>query len=340
MDDLQDKVNVVIDYISKEHLDNTFHILINQKILCEARSQLIRESCQKLRSYIIGIESSNLPEQLFIDLHVTQLDLVSKLFMLMEDYLYYSRYLRINLRDLPNLIISGEMRKENEEINHLKKIIKQKSEFSKYFLLPEIDKLSLSRSDKKYVRQTVNDFYTETRARMREIVNFFNRYYGVYIRYKHVFSAYVASYSTEHHKKNLRIFIRDRFKSKDCTYVLPSDFETLEYYENLNECLTKLFSALLECYIYYIQNRGKPFLLVDAFFLADDKKKHWSEIVGRVNSFSGIPQYTFKLNVKEHIRKKMIEKLSTEFIFVHDKDILKHEENRLDMGGIRHSTET
>ena len=113
--------------------------------------------------------------------------------------------------------------------------------------------------------------------------------HGIYIRYKHIFSAIIGTYSNEQTKKIPRIFIRDRNKKKDYTYVLLSNIETLEYYEKSNDDLTKAFLTLLGCHIHYIQNCGKPFLIPDVFFLAGDKKEHWLEIAKKVNSYTGIP---------------------------------------------------
>ena len=87
--------------------------------------------------------------------------------------------------------------------------------------------------------------------------------HGIYIRYKHIFSAIIGTYSNEQTKKIPRIFIRDRNKKKDYTYVLLSNIETLEYYEKSNDDLTKAFLTLLGCHIHYIQNCGKPFLVPD-----------------------------------------------------------------------------
>jgi hypothetical protein len=81
----------------------------------------------------------------------------------------------------------------------------------------------------------------------------------------------------------------------------------------------------LECHIHHIQNCGKPFLIPDGFLLADDKKVHWLEIVKSVNSYTGIPPLTLKINMKGDVRQRMLDALSREFIFRWDKDILERE---------------
>jgi len=76
-----------------------------------------------------------------------------------------------------------------------------------------------------------------------------------------------------------------------------------------------------------MQNCGKPFLVPDVFFLAGDKKERWLEIVKKVNSYTGIPPITLKINVKEGIRQRMFNELSREYIFRWDRDIFEHEES-------------
>ena len=77
------------EYIGRENLAKVFPILIYQIILAEARSEMIIESTQKLKKCFMDIENSTSTEQSFIKPHVHQLDLISKIFMFLEDYLTY-----------------------------------------------------------------------------------------------------------------------------------------------------------------------------------------------------------------------------------------------------------
>lgn len=54
--------------------------------------------------------------------------------------------------------------------------------------------------------------------------------------------------------------------------VVALIIESLQYYEKIEGDVAKMCLTLLE-YTHCIQNYGKPFLLSDAFFLADDKKQ-------------------------------------------------------------------
>lgn len=327
MTELQEKRKELEEYILGEHLSKVFPLLTYQIILAEARSELIKESTEKFRMYLVDTENSSMAERLFIKLHATQLDLISKMFMLMEDYLIYSYFLRNNKKELPYMIMSNTMGLGEKEIRHLRDL--DKEGLSKYLLLPTTDRMPLSDDDKKFVQEALDDLSEGVRTRINEITRFYDNYYRVYIRYKHIFSAVIGTYSDEQNKKIPRIFIRDRNKRNDYTYVLPSNIETLQYYEKLNDDLTKVFLILLECHIHYIQNCGKPFLVPNVFFLAGEKKERWLEIVKRVNSYTGIQPLTVRINVKEDIRQRMLNAFLTEYIFRWDKDFFEHEENTI-----------
>ena len=264
-------------YILGEDLTKVFPILIYQIILAEARSEMIKESSQKLKKTFMDTVNSYFTEQSFIKLHMLQLDLISKLFMLLEDYLSYSYYLRFNKKDLPENILSPTMGLPQKEINNLKDL--DKAGISEYFLLSNLNKLPLPDNDKKFVEEVLNVLFVESQQRINEIAKFFKNYYKVYIRYKHILSAFIGTYSVEENKKIPRIFMRDQIENKKqnvkkyYTHILPSNIETLEYYEKLNDHISKMFKLLLACHVHSIQNCGKPFLISDGYFLPSDRKR-------------------------------------------------------------------
>lgn len=182
-------------------------------------------------------------------------------------------------------------------------------------------------NDKRFIEDALNVLLAISKRRLNEIVNFFNNYYKVYIRYKHVFSAFIGlAYLDEKSKRIPRIFMRDyekKLEKKYCTYVLPSNIGTIEYYERLNDHILKMFQLLLSCHIHHIQNCGKPFLFSDGYFLPVDKKEYWMKIVKEVNIYSGIPRLPLTINVEGDEIQKMLQALSKNHIYRYDKDILE-----------------
>ena len=99
--------------------------------------------------------------------------------MLMEEYLVYSYYLRINKEELPNMIISGTMGLGEQGIKHLKAL--DNEGISKYLLLPTTDRLPLPDNDKKFVQETLKDLSEGVCTRINEITRFYDNYYMAYI---------------------------------------------------------------------------------------------------------------------------------------------------------------
>jgi hypothetical protein len=162
----------------------------------------------------------------------------------------------------------------------------------------------------------------------------------VYNKYKHIFTPQIGTYSVEETVKKPRIFIRDEYKkdkiTQKATYVLPTEVKTIQYYEELKDDVSKVFLTLLESHIHSIQNCGRPFLIPDGFFLPDEKKNQWLGIVNKINRVTGIMPLNLRINVKEEIRKTMLEALLNKHIFVIDKDIIDYPENSLEIDPIEH----
>ncbi len=83
----------ISNYILSEGLTDVFPILVNQIKLCEARNSLVEDSSRTCKKYLIDVQNSSFNADSIIKAQATQLDVVSKLFMFMEDFLTFSHYL-------------------------------------------------------------------------------------------------------------------------------------------------------------------------------------------------------------------------------------------------------
>ena len=101
----------------------------------------------------------------------------------------------------PSMIISGTMGLGEKEIKHLKAL--DNEGVSKYLLLPTTDRLPLPDNDKKFVQETLKDLSEGVGTRINQITRFYDNYYRVYIRYKHIFSAIIGTYQSNRLKKYL-----------------------------------------------------------------------------------------------------------------------------------------
>ncbi len=94
------------------------------------------------------------------------------------------------------------------------------------------------------------------------------------------------------------MFSRDIDKDKIIiTYILPTDNETLDYYEKVGNDNSTVFLALLDCLIHSIQNCGRSFLIPDIHFASNGKLHKWLEIVGKANTITAISPLTLRTNV-------------------------------------------
>jgi hypothetical protein len=321
-------------YISKEGLTDTYPLLIFQIKMCEARSHLIRETAESLKVLNASNISSSKKTDTIIKIQAIQLDLISKLFMFMEDYLSYSYYLYTSRNELPTKILS-HTNVVWDEIKHLNGLDKQG--IYDYLLLPDADKLPLYDNDKQFVKEVLSNFADDIYRRIKEIINFYQNYDRIYIKYKHIFSPLIGTRYKDEQKgiEIPRIFIRDMQKDKITknkiisTYILSTDNETFDYYEKMGNDISTVFLSLLDCHVHSVQNCGRAFLILDIHFASIEKENRWKEIVRKVNTFTGISPITLRINVKETISQQMLEALSKDHIFKWDQDILKHSENSL-----------
>jgi hypothetical protein len=142
----------VSDYISSEGLTDLYPILVYQIKLCEARDVLVKDSCQLYRKYLTEVEDSFFSADSIIKLQATQLDVVSKLFMFMEDYLSFSYYLHTSKKELPREIQSRHS-VVWDEVEYLENVCAE--EIQKYLLLPEVEKLPISNIERNFVNDTL-----------------------------------------------------------------------------------------------------------------------------------------------------------------------------------------
>ena len=113
--------NEISNYISSEGLTDLYPILVNQVKLCEARNSLVEDSSRSCRKYLTDVQNSSFSADSIIKLQVTQLDIISKLFMFMEDFLTFSYYLHTSKKELHRKIQSQNNVVWNE-INYLENL--------------------------------------------------------------------------------------------------------------------------------------------------------------------------------------------------------------------------
>jgi hypothetical protein len=307
-------------------------VLLNQTNLTAGRVGLLKEKIQKYRNFLLqNIDPEPNITGSVSKMHTTQLDIVSGMFMLLEDFAVYSHQLRKSLVDMPTTIASENRGVVLNEINYLEKLSKLK-DIRSYLLFPNIDLLKLERDDRKFVSGVLKNITRDIRSRIKKITIFYRYYYRVYIKYKHVLTAivglyYIVSSSRDPRQKEVysHIYIRDRHKGKAYTYILPVGLEALDYYEDLIDDIGLVFNAVLTSYIHSMSNLGKPFLVPTEYFLkgasAEDVQK-WRRIVRQVNHIPVLlPTLNFNVVFARKFPRRLNRILSKRYICKLNRDI-------------------
>ncbi len=185
-----EKAAIVQSYLNANNLGHVFAMLLYERTLANVRGILLSESINQFRTYLL--QSNDMPgrSEYVIKMHAIQLDLISRLFMLLEDYLSYSYLLSID-------------------------------DISDYLLFKKVDELELNSNDKEFVTKYLNIFSKDIYERVKRIVKFFDNYYRVYIKYKHIFSAIFGIYGIRDDRSiESYIYIRDYLKEMPSTYII------------------------------------------------------------------------------------------------------------------------
>jgi hypothetical protein len=278
------------------------------------------------------MENSSYSADSVVRIQTLQLDTISSLFMVLEDFLSYSHYLNATKIELLPDKILDESTVTWKHLEFLQNLSIDKT--YDCLLLSRPKRMTLTNEEKRFVSDILKILVQNIHDRIGRITGFFVNYNRIYARYKHVFSAMVGTYAVENNTKKPRIFLRDRYENKrddtvdESTYVIPTTLEAFRYYDELKNDISTVFLYLLEAHIQSMQNRGQPFLMPDFYCLPADKKPMWLEIAKKVNFFTGsLPNLNLRINVKERLVESMLNGLSQEYIFKIKEDIAKHKEN-------------
>src|SRR2546427_9126399 len=90
----QTKYERVSYYLSKNRLTATFCTLTYEMTMCKARVESVNTKIDTCKDYLRRITDTKYDVEAVIRLQMSQLDLISALFVLLEDYLSYSHFLR------------------------------------------------------------------------------------------------------------------------------------------------------------------------------------------------------------------------------------------------------
>jgi hypothetical protein len=101
----QTKHEQVSYYLSKNRLTESFCTLTYEMTMRKARLESVNTKIDTCKDYLRRIKDTKYDVEAVIRLQMAQLDLISALFVLLEDYLSYSHFLRIAKTQLSEKIL-------------------------------------------------------------------------------------------------------------------------------------------------------------------------------------------------------------------------------------------
>jgi hypothetical protein len=319
------------DYLVKNNLKLTFVLLMHGSTTSIGRYMLLKEKTERIKNSLL---SPMFPKRnLLFDmakLHCELLDLLANVFMFLEDFLAYSHNLKTSdsLEMFPNKIASENYHTAQREIENLRRMTQ--SSVDAYLLLPGVGKMPINDNEKRFVIEVLDRIRAYVCDRIQNIVRFYDNYYRVYIKYKHILPAIIGLHQIKANPRNAfeknissHIYIRDYYKKHFKSYVIPWNIDTLTYYEDLIIDIKSLFELLVMSYLHYFMNYGKHALLPIENYIKKDEYKKWREILVKTDAVRVLlPRSETQLNISGELSKALLNKLPIDHIYVLNRDII------------------
>ena len=320
--------NDLMSYLKKKKLGNTFVLATKSLFISNGRYDLIQEKIKRYRDLILNpqLYQNNITFDV-VKLQITQLDLLSDIFILLEEYLGYGYNLRISLTQFPKSIAGHNRGVIEKELNYLKNL--KENDILNYLHLADYSSFPVSKSHKTLIRKNNNKLKKEVYKRIKRILKFYTRYYRIYIKYKHILPAVLGIYGKTYDSMNNKyeidshIYIRDYYKNKYTTYIISSTgLGSLNSYQEIAEDIKVVFEILLLSYINRMMNKEHPFLIPVNNYIDVERIDDWKEIIRQVNRFpSGLPILEIKVNTNPSKQKELNKKLNNDNVYQMKKDL-------------------
>ena len=322
------------NYFSEKKLMLTFCILQYGIKSIMARRDFLGNKINDFRNYSLMEFSpvDDLTEQISRR-QIVHLDLLSSIFMFMEDFLGYSYNLRKPLHEFPKLIASRNDKTVKFEIDLLKKY--KKKDINQFLLFTDVKLLPIDAGEKMIVNNHMKNIVDDTHKSIRSILRFYRKYYRLYIKYKHILSALLGFhriYFDIHNKRqkiSSQIYIRD-YNRGFSTYMIPTtSMECVDYYQDIVEDIFNVFLTLMIAYLSHMINLGKPYIIPILPQEDSDNSGRLEQIISRINylSWPFVPVNT-EISFTKKLSKYIITNMQKEQIVRIRRDIFDYRQKQ------------
>jgi len=299
-----------LNYLKKSGYEDPWRYLILAKKNVELRGYLIETVFNQFEDNF----KSTIDEDIQIHVrktHALQLDIISKLFALIEDFLWYNNILRTDPKSLSKKLIIRFGVNLDEELKYLENITKE--QIHSDYKFPKLEDFSISEDDKQFLEKVLESQTTEIKKCLDEITKFWRNYKRVYNTYKHGLSAITGLYQIIKEKGvdiiSSHIYVRnarDREGNNVDTFMIPTNLVTAQYYDNIRKLVISVFFYLLDCHLYYINNRGKAFFpeIWDFILQKPDEIEKLKKVINKLDFKKIYPSIVINLEIKNEAFEK------------------------------------
>jgi hypothetical protein len=311
--ELNPKMEEFVKYLEKSSYEQTFACLVHARVQLNARKFLFDKTLQDIRdSMKISVDDKELGEKIK-QVNALQLDIISKIFMLIEDLIYFYQFLIQNPKELPSMIAKNQRVNKRKVLDEWKSLDRHNIITIFKFTDPE----KFESSEQKNVFEHVIERQVKLiQSSFLNISNFWDNYYDVYIVYKHGLSAIIGPYSTESGKLRPILLIRRYLKNvkRIGTYHIPVSPKTVDYYEQILLNTHSLLKLLIDSFTLYIKNREALFIppLWEKELEMTKEENKVIEHFGKL--FTDFPK---SYNIEITIHEKRTEEMKTAFATKH-----------------------
>lgn len=297
----------------------------------------LKELCDKITENPDAAVPENLDiSQLFKDLHYVELEVIQRINILMELLAVYYHFMRKNLRALPKAIGAGDItpKELREEFDYFSK--QDVNDIFQNFKYPDSTSFNeLSSKEQTILKDILTKSAKITLERFRKICQFRQNFLTVYNKYKHTLSETTGIFGIDKEKRLVQshVFVRHKEFSKKstgtvkpeyCTYVIPVDFDTFEYFDDIARNVWTLLQFLLQNTLLFLANEEKDFIPRQLFVEDENYKENLRKISDKVTAYvmADIRGMTILKAPDPKNAEKMNECLKTQHIYRMNKDIL------------------
>ena len=309
-------------------MENTFFAVVYERALLAARLQIIEETLLPIKTALLNtspLGRNYKSDPNFRDwvksIHARQLNAIAEVFMLFEDYFVYSSTLRSDPSQLFNAVASDKsFTSETKELNDI--------------TLPKLRNcLHISESyptasskDSAFLTRMTTLHLKEIKKRIKRLIRFWTRYYTVYLAYKHKFSALIGGYDVLGNSIVSFTYVRHNRGKSIHTSVIPCEIDAIDYYEDIVDDLSSVFRSLIDNFVLYVINCGKPFFpelpVLPANSLSTESQTKLQELIDKMPFYSTRIGYALKMELSPRKWKTISSRMKKEFIYESKQDIL------------------